>query len=171
MVRSRYSYLIKQRPRWFVRIVVPPDVRDIIGQSIFKVPTGHSNEHRAATVAAPIIAELRQRVAAAREAGRRLEQVTADQLAERYRAEREADPERAEITKVTDVIKFVLAQHGNSWADVPDDRDPFAGRRVRNPAYRRKNKDKQRQRFRPEDVVQELLRLAAHASKVWRNFG
>jgi hypothetical protein len=41
VVRSRYPFLNKQRHRWFVRIVVPADVRDIIGQSIFKVPTGH----------------------------------------------------------------------------------------------------------------------------------
>jgi integrase len=36
---------------------------------------------------------------------------------------------------------------------VAEDRNPFAGRRVRDPASRRKTKDEQRQRFRPEDVV------------------
>jgi len=117
MVRSRYPYLLQQRRRWFVRMVVPADVRDIIGLTIFKVPTGHSDKHRAATVAAPIITELQERIRTAREAGRRLEQVTAEQLAERYRAERESDPERAEITKVTDVINFVLATHGHRWVD------------------------------------------------------
>src|SRR5262245_32366559 len=117
MVRSRYSYLIKQRHRWFVRMVVPADVRELVGQTIFKVPTGHTDEHKAATVAASIIADLQGRIAAAREAGKQLDQVTAEQLAERYRAERATDPDRAEITKVTDVIRFVLAQHGHSWAD------------------------------------------------------
>jgi integrase len=117
MVRSRYPYLVQQRRRWFVRMVVPADVRDIIGQAIFKVPTGHTDEHRAATVAAHIITELQDRIRTAREAGRRLEQVTAEQLTNRYRAERESDPEAAEITKVTDVINFVLTTHGHKWAD------------------------------------------------------
>jgi integrase len=117
MVRSRYPYLLRQRRRWFVRMVVPADVRAIIGQSIFKVPTGHTDEHRATAVAAPIIAELQQRIRTAREAGRRLEQVSAEQLAERYRAERETDPEAAEVTRIADVIAFVLKQHGHAWAD------------------------------------------------------
>ncbi len=117
MVRSHYPHLLQQRRRWFVRMVVPADVRDIIGKSVFKVPTGHTDEHRAATVAAPIIARLQERIRTAREAGRRLEQVTAEQLAERYRAERETDPDRAEITKITDVVNFVLNQHRHQWAD------------------------------------------------------
>lgn len=277
MVRSHYPHLLKQRRRWFVRMVVPVDVRDIIGQSVFKVPTGHTDEHRAATVAAPIIAQLQERIRTAREVGKRLEQVTAEQLAGRYRAERETDPERAEITKITDVVNFVLNQQGHHWADharrvreagydvhealrrlpggeaaakaadlitghatpfltylerwrpdaglkprpldqavsslrqfdkavgkaieaiegkdvqewidalinadgdvglssktvnrklgeirnywkwmqshqiIMDDRTPFAGRRVRDPASRRKSKEEMRQRFRPEDIVQ-----------------
>jgi integrase len=117
MVRSRYPYLLQQRHRWFVRMVVPPDVRAIIGQSILKVPTGHTDEHRAAAVAAPIIAKLQERIRSAREAGRRLEQVTAEQLAERYRVERGSDPEQAEITRITDVINFVLEKHGVRWAE------------------------------------------------------
>ena len=36
---------------------------------------------------------------------------------------------------------------------VPEDKLPFAGRRVRDPVARRKTKEEQRQRFRPEDVV------------------
>ena len=117
MVRSHYPYLLQQRRRWFVRMVVPADVRDIIGQSIFKVPTGHTDEHQAATVAAPIIADLQARIRSAREAGKRLEQVTAENLAERYRTERLTDPEKAEITRITDVIKFVLSTQGHAWAD------------------------------------------------------
>jgi hypothetical protein len=98
-------------------MVVPADVRDIIGQSIFKVPTGHTDEHRAATVAAAIIAELQARIRTAREAGKRLEQVTAENLAERYRTERLTDPEKAEITRITEVIDFVLKAQGHTWAD------------------------------------------------------
>ena len=36
---------------------------------------------------------------------------------------------------------------------VREDHNPFAGRRVRDPASRRKSKEEQRQRFRPEDIV------------------
>jgi integrase len=285
MVRSRYPYLIQQRHRWFVRMVVPPDVRDIIGQAILKVATGETDQHRAAAVAAPIIADLQHRISAARNAGKRLEDVTAEQLAERYRAERASDPQQAEITRITDVIAFVLKTHGHRWTDyarqvrdagydahaalsrlpngsaaahaadyitghatpflaylerwkphaglkprpldqaisslrqfdkavgkpieqieakdvqawiddlinpdaesglsaktvnrklgeirnywrwmqshqiVPEDRNPFSGRRVRDPASRRKTKDEMRHRFRPEDVV--LLWMVAKQS-------
>ena len=62
MVRSRYPYLMQQRRRWFVRMVVPVELRDIMGQAIFKVPTGHADPHLAATAAAPIIAELQARI-------------------------------------------------------------------------------------------------------------
>ena len=117
MVRSHYPYLIQQRHRWFVRMVVPPELRDIVGHAIFKIATGETDQHRAATVAAPIIADLRARIRTARDAGKRLEQVTAEQLAERYRAERASDPEQAEITRITDVIAFVLKTHGHRWID------------------------------------------------------
>ena len=117
MTRSSYPYLIQQRHRWFVRVVVPPDLRGIVGHAIFKVATGETDQHRAATIAAPIIADLQARIRAAREAGKRVEQVTAEQLAERYRAERELDPEQAEITRITDVIDFVLRTHGHRWTD------------------------------------------------------
>ena len=72
VVRLHYPYLLQQRRRWFFRMVVPPDVHDIIGQSIFKVPTGHTDEHRAVTVVAPVIAELQDRIRMGREAGKRL---------------------------------------------------------------------------------------------------
>jgi len=117
MVRSRYPYLIQQRRRWFVRMAVPTDVREIIGKAVFKVPTGETDEHRAAAVAPRIVSELQTRIRTAREGGKRLEQATAEQLAQRYQTEREADPERAEITKITDVVKFVLEHQGLTWAD------------------------------------------------------
>jgi hypothetical protein len=49
-----------------------------------------------------------------------VEQVTAENLAERYRVERLIDPERVEITRITDVIKFVLSTQGHAWAEVTD---------------------------------------------------
>jgi hypothetical protein len=112
-----YPYLLQQRRGWFVRMVVPADVRDIIGQSIFKVPTGHTDQHRAATAGAPIIAELQDRIRSAREAGKRLEQVTVEQLAERYRPERLTDPEKAEITGITGVINVVFSTQGHPPGD------------------------------------------------------
>ncbi len=117
LARSHYPYLIRQRHRWFIRMVVPPDLRDIVGHGIFKIATGETDQHRAATVAAPIIADLQTRIRTARDAGKRLEQVTAEQLTERYRAERTGDPEQAEITRITDVINFVLTTHGHRWTD------------------------------------------------------
>jgi hypothetical protein len=72
------------------------------------VPTGHTDEYRAAAMAAQIIAKVQEWIRVARDTGRRLERVTAEQLAERYRVERASDPHQAEITRITDVIGFVL---------------------------------------------------------------
>jgi hypothetical protein len=49
-------------------------------------------------------------------AGRRLEQVTTEPLAERYRAERETDPDRAEITK-TPMASISCSAQGRQRAD------------------------------------------------------
>src|SRR5690349_4218854 len=103
MVRSHYPYLVHQRHRWFVRMVVPPELRDIVGLAILKAATRETDQHRAAAVAAPIIAAFRERIQTARDSGKQLAQVTAEQLAERYKAERASDPEQAEITRITDV--------------------------------------------------------------------
>ena len=73
MVRSHYPYLVRQRHRWFVRMVVPPELRGIVGQAILKAATHETDQHRAAAVAAPIIAAFRQHIQAARDAGNRLE--------------------------------------------------------------------------------------------------
>lgn len=117
MGRSRYPYLVQQRQRWFVRMVVPPDVRDIIGRRVFKVPTGHTDPHRAATAAAPVIADLQQRIRDARDTGKQSDEITAERLAERYRSERELDAGKAEMTRITDIVAYVLKKHGHSWAD------------------------------------------------------
>jgi integrase len=284
MVKAHYQHLVLRRLRWFVRIVVPADVRDIIGQTIFMKTTGCADQRQAALKAVPIVTAFQERIRTARETGKRPEQITAEQLAEKYRAERETDLESASITKVTEIINFVLTTHGHRWLDyarhvpdadydvhaalrrlpggdeaasaadrmtghatplltyldkwkpssglkprpldqatsslkqfdkavgksidqiegkdvqkwidalinaegesglnsktvnrklgeirnywkwlqslqiVPDDRNPFAGRRVRDPATRRKGKEDLRQRFRPEDVVR-LWQSAEH---------
>lgn len=117
MVKSRYHYLVQQRNRWFVRIIVPPEVREILGVSVFKVPTGQTDKFRAASLSTAIIADLKQRIKIARDAGKQVEQLPAEQLAERYRKESEVDPDKAEITKLTAVIAFALKSHGHTWSD------------------------------------------------------
>jgi integrase len=124
MAKAHYQHLVQRRLRWFVRIVVPVDVRDVIGKKVLMRTTQCSDQHQAALKAVPIVREFQKRIQVARQAGKRLEQVTAEQLAERYRAERRADPEKADITRITDVIDFVLRTCGTEWADyarqVPD---------------------------------------------------
>ena len=96
---------------------MPADVRDIIGQTIFMKTTGCTDQHQAALKAVPIVREFQRRIDLARQTGKLQEQITANQLAERYRAERAIDPEKAEITRITDVINFVLTAHGHEWLD------------------------------------------------------
>ncbi len=44
--------LIDRRPRgchrWFVRVVLPPDAREVVGQVCIKVPTDRTDQHRPA---------------------------------------------------------------------------------------------------------------------------
>jgi hypothetical protein len=51
-------------------MVVPSDVVSIVGQTVFQVATGETDQHRAAAMAAPIIANLQCRISTAREAGK-----------------------------------------------------------------------------------------------------
>ena len=41
---GRYPHLVLHRRRWMVRLIVPIDVRPVIGQSIFKISTGETDE-------------------------------------------------------------------------------------------------------------------------------
>jgi integrase len=65
-------------------------------------------------------------------------------------------------------VKRKLGEIRNYWKwmqshqMIPDDRNPFAGRRVRDPPRRKKTKDEQRQRFRTEDVIR--IEQAAEAN-------
>jgi integrase len=100
-----------------VRIIVPVDVRSLIGQSVFKVSTRQTDEHRAVAKAGPIIADLKGRIRAARATLRKPVEVKADELAEAYRSRQSADSSAARAFVLTDVIAFVLQQQGHSWAD------------------------------------------------------
>ena len=117
MVKTHFQHLVERRQRWFVRMVVPAGVREIVGQTIFMKTTGSKDQHQAALKAVPTVREFQERIRVARKAGKRLEQVSAENLAALYRAERESDPDRAELTKITDVIEFVLKTQGHRRSD------------------------------------------------------
>ena len=63
---GRYPHVVLHRRRWMVRLIVPADVRPVVGQSVYKVSTGETDEHRAVAKAAPIIASLKERIAQTR---------------------------------------------------------------------------------------------------------
>ncbi len=112
----RYRYLTQRHRTWFVRMIVPPDVQAIIGQKVLIETTGETDVHRAAAIAAPIIARFRDQIRCARLAAKPLDQMTAESLADRYRAERANDPDRAQAVEITDVVRFALRQIGQSYA-------------------------------------------------------
>ena len=124
---GRYPHLVLHRRRWMVRLIVPVDVRPVIGQSVYKISTGETDEHRAVAKAAPIIATLKERIRIARASLKKPIESKAEELAEAYRARQSADPASAQAFVLTDVIAFVLAQNGHSWADY--------GRHVREAGY------------------------------------
>ena len=115
MVKTHYEHLVQRRLRWFVRMVVPADVRDIIGQTILMKTTGCRDQHQAALKAVPIIREFQQRIRVAREAGKRLEQITAEQLANDCvlvvvaRANANLGRLRLEIRKSKSAVEAMLA--------------------------------------------------------------
>ena len=75
-----------------VRLIVPVDVRSLIGQSVFKISTGETDEHRAVAKAGPIIADLKGRIRAARATLRKPVEVKAEELADAYRSRQSTDP-------------------------------------------------------------------------------
>ena len=115
------------RRRWMVRLIVPADVRAVLGQSVYKVSTGETDEHRAVIKAAPIIAEIKDRIRVARATLKKPAEARAESLAEAYRAAQASDPASAQAFVLTDVIAFVLEQQGHSWAEY--------GRQVREAGY------------------------------------
>jgi integrase len=114
---GRYPHLILHRRRWMVRLIVPADVRSLIGQSVFKISTGETDEHRAVSKAGPIIAGLKERMRTARATLKKPVETEAEELAAAYEARHAADPSSAQAFVLTDVIGFVLRQQGHSWAD------------------------------------------------------
>lgn len=124
---GRYQHLTQRHRTWFVRMVVPVDARPIVGKSVLIETTGETDEHRAAAVAPPIIARFKDEIASARLAGKPLGQMTAETLAERYRAEKGFHPDRAAVTEIDDVIRFALRQIGQDYAAY--------GRQVREASY------------------------------------
>jgi site-specific recombinase XerD len=100
-----------------VRMVVPADVRPILGQSVYKISTGETDEHRAVAKAGPIIAALKARIRTARATLKQPIEAQAEELAEAYRARQKIEPSLAQAFVLTDVIGFVLRQQGHSWAD------------------------------------------------------
>jgi integrase len=105
----KYPHLIQQRRVWFVRVVVPMDVRAILLKSIFKVTTKETDIHRALLVAAPIIAAIKQTIADARAGTASPVEMRAEALAARYR---ELSGPEAERFKLNEVVKFVLQETG-----------------------------------------------------------
>jgi integrase len=108
-------------------MIVPADAQAVVGKKVLMKSTGETDEHRAAAMAAPIIAQFEAQIRSARLTGRPLDQMTAETLAERYRAEKASDSELASITEITDVVRFALRQIRQDYAAY--------GRQVREAGY------------------------------------
>jgi integrase len=108
---QKYPHLMQQGHVWFVRMVIPPDVRGLIGKSIIKVATHERDIHRAATIAAPIIAGVKQAIQDARLKLKPPVEIRAEELAARYRA---LTGEDAAAFKLVDVLQFALRETGQS---------------------------------------------------------
>jgi len=124
---GRYPHLILHRRRWMVRMIIPADARPLLGQSVFKISTGETDEHRAVAKAAPIIAGLKDRIRIARTTLRKPIETKADELAAAYQARQPADAPATQAFVLADVITYVLQEEGHTWADY--------GRRVCDAGY------------------------------------
>src|ERR1700684_3533308 len=104
---QKYPYLVKHGQAWYVRIVVPPDVVEFLGKSIIKISTQERDIHRAATVAAPVIAGIKKAIQDARDKLKPPVEVRAEQLAQRLHA---LHGEDAAAFTVTDILAFALKE-------------------------------------------------------------
>lgn len=111
VVMQKYPHLMQQSHVWFVRMVIPPDVAKLIGKTVIKVATHERDIHRAATVAAPIIAGVKKAIQDARMTLKPPIEIRAEELAARYRA---LSGEDAAAFKLTEVIQFALRETGQS---------------------------------------------------------
>ena len=93
-------------------MIVPKDVREVLGQAVFKVSTGKADEHLAVLIAAPIIADLKKRIRLARASLRQPTEVKPDELAGEYRTRQSADPDSATAFLLSAAIPRVLEQQG-----------------------------------------------------------
>lgn len=95
-------------------MTVPADVRNIIGQSVFRVSTGEGDKHKAGVKSLTIIAGLKRRIEQARATLQTSERTEAAALAERFRQLRGTDADKFVLE---DVLEFALKQGGHALAD------------------------------------------------------
>jgi hypothetical protein len=86
MASVKYPFLVLHRRKWIVRMIVPPDVRAVIGQTVFRISTGEGDPHVAHSRAAPIIAALQKRIRDARANGITVITSKTAEFTARYRA-------------------------------------------------------------------------------------
>jgi integrase len=115
---QRYPYLMQQRRVWFVRMVIPPDVRHLFpnpvtGQhkAIIKRTTGENDIQRAQVAAAPLIAGLQREIAQARA---RLKPPIADRAEAMYAEYMRRTGVDAERFAVGPYTEWVLESDGQS---------------------------------------------------------
>ena len=111
---SNPAFCVLHHNKWIVRMVIPTDVRGIIGQNVFRVSTGESDRQLAAEKSHHIIAGLKKRIRLARATLQTAEQSEAALLAARYRELKGADADRLVLE---DVLAFALQQGGHSLTE------------------------------------------------------
>jgi|GEM_PF-3444557 len=107
---ARFPHLMQRHHKWFVRMIVPADVQSVLGKTVLSAPTGESDQIRAFAVAAPIIARFKAEIDAARRTGRVSDDLTADEVAARYRAEKTLGSGETTPAEIEDVVRFALTR-------------------------------------------------------------
>jgi hypothetical protein len=112
MAEKTYANTTKRRRVWFARITVPKDVRNIIGKNILIASTGQTNPAKGHAIAAPMLAEWRARIEAARRTASDPIGAEIDRLATLYREGKGADMDEAANLLVSDVLAFTFQKLG-----------------------------------------------------------
>jgi hypothetical protein len=118
------DYLFQHRRLWYVRVQIPKDVQHLFGQAVIRKSTGTDSRSVAKTRAAPIVASVKYEIDRARETLRPPPERRVEDLAKRFKELQGADAERFVLT---DVVKYVLAQTGQTFLNYSKELPSYGG--------------------------------------------
>jgi integrase len=109
---STPPHLVKKRRQWVAKVMIPADVRAILGRNVFLYPLHEGDPHQAYVKSIPIVAEWKDRIASARAARVDPLQAEIDRFTTEYQRNRAKPLDAAGLVLVAEVIDFMFQRFG-----------------------------------------------------------